>query len=514
MGILSFLRLPRLSKPAKAAKTALALPAWTEQGYTSPQAAALPPVAPIKPPRGQTSLPAFRKQVKASTSAIQKSDRRLANTDTLTLRTANTTKAAIRNFAIASPDLSATTNAYLRVGIPEEFTVVGRNMDGTLNPEATQLAHEILRRVTYVPDYTQGFNPNGSVYSLACMLGKELLWYGAGALEVVLDKARLPIQFAPVHTPSLKFYEEDYGIRPVQDVGGEELDLDIPTFIYSSVDQDQLDAYSSSLLEAALQPVLADQEFMNDLRRVLKRAIQPRVTATIVEDKLRAAAPIEVQNDPEKMAAFCNAVLSEIEQNLNGLEPEDAIVSFDTVEYGHMNADQGDVSGNLKTVQDILNAKLATGSKVMPAILGHGQGGNHASTESIMFVKYAGVIRLHVAEILSRALTVSCRLMGVDCYIEFKYAAIDLRPDSELEAFKAMRQSRILMQLSLGMLTDEEATVLLTGNLPPAGMPKLSGTMFMSAKAAGDTGNPTSNTSALNQELKPGTPQKPKSPTK
>lgn len=512
MGIISFLT-SRLS-PAKARKAPLALPAWAEQGYTAPMAAALPPVAPIKPPRGQNSYAGYRKQTKASTSAIQRTDRRLANTDTLTLRTANTTKAVIRNFAIASPDLSSTTNAYLRVGIPEVYTVVGRNMDGTISPEATQLAHEVLRRVTFVPDYNLGFNAYSSVYALACSLAKECLWYGSAAMEVVLDKARLPTQFVPVHTPSLKFYEEDYGIRPVQDIGGEEIDLDIPTFIYTSLDQDLLDAYSSSILEAALQPVLADQEFMNDLRRVLKRAIQPRVTATIIEEKLRKAAPIEVQNDPAEMAKFCDAVLSEIENNLTNLEPEDAIVSFDTVEYAHMNADQGDVSGNIKAVQELLNAKLATGAKVMPAILGHGQGGNHASTEAIMFVKYANVLRLHVSELLSRALTVSCRLMGQDCYIEFQYEAIDLRPDSELESFKAMKQSRILMQLSLGMITDEEACVKLTGNLPPAGMPKLSGTMFMGAATANTGGNPNSNTSALNQELKPSTPQKPKSPTK
>lgn len=481
-------------------------------GVFRPQAAVLPDPAPIKPPKGQNSLPGYRKQVAVSASAISKQDRRLANTDTLTLRSANTTKAAVRNFAIASPDLSATVNAYLRVGLPENFTVVGRNLDGSVNPNATQLAHEILRRVTFVPDYNQGFNPMGSVNALAQSLGKELLYYGSASLEVVLDAARLPIQFAPVHTPSLKFYEEDFGVRPVQEVGGEEIDLDIPTFIYTSLDQDLLDAYSSSPLEAALQPVLADQEFMNDLRRVLKRSIQPRVTATIVEEKLRKAAPLDVINDPEKFEAFCNSVLATVQDNLTNLAPEDALVSFDMVEYGYMNGDQGDVSGNLKAVQDLLNAKLATGAKTMPAILGHGQGGNHASTEAILFVKSADAVRRGVQELLSRALTVSCRLQGEECYIEFKYEAIDLRPDSELEAYKAMKQSRVLEQLSLGLLTDEEASILLTGNLPPAGAPKLSGTMFKNGTT--QVSNPNSNTSAMNQELKPSTPSKPKSPSK
>ena len=479
-----------------------------ESGF-EPVAATLPDAPPPKAPNKQSSYPGYRTQLAASTAAIAKKDRQLARTDSLSLRNASSTKAVVRNFAIASPDLSATVSAYLRVGIPEAYTVIARNMDGTINPTATQLAHEILRRVTFVPDYTQGFNPQASVYSLACSLGKEFLYYGSAALEVVLDKARIPALFAPVHTPSLKFYEEDQGVRPVQEVGGVEIDLDIPTFIYGSLDQDLLDAYSSSPLEAAIQPVLADQEFMNDLRRVLKRAVQPRVTAKIVEEKLKKAAPAEVLNDPELFKEFCNTILTAVEDTLAGLNPEDAIVSLDMIEYSYMAGDQGDVAGNFKAVQDLLNAKMATGAKTMPAVLGHGQGGNHASTEAILFVKYANALRINIGELFSKALTVSCRVMGEPVYVEFKYATIDMRPEAELEAYKLMRQNRITDLWSYGVMTDEEACVELTGNLPPAGMPALSGTMFK-MPSANPEGNPNSNTSAMEQANTPKTPKQPK----
>lgn len=472
-------------------------------------AATLPDAPPPKAPTKQSSYPGYRTQLTASTAAITKRDRQLARTDSLTLRNAATTKAVVRNFAIASPDLSATVNAYLRVGIPEAYTVIARNMDGTINPQATQLAHEILRRVTFVPDYTQGFNPQASIYSLACSLGKEFLYYGSAALEVVLDKARIPSLFVPVHTPSLKFYEEDQGVRPVQEVGGEEIDLDIPTFVYGSLDQDLLDAYSSSMLEAAIQPVLADQEFMNDLRRVLKRSVQPRVTAKIIEEKLKKAAPAEVLNDPDKFNEFCNSILTAVEDTLADLNPEDAIVGLDMVEYAYMAGDQGNVADNFRAVQELLNAKMATGAKTMPAVLGHGQGGNHASTEAILFVKCANVLRINVGELLSKALTVSCRVMGEAVYVEFKYATIDMRPESELEAYKLMRQNRITDLWSYGVMTDEEAAVELTGNLPPAGMPKLSGTMFK-MPTANPEGNANSNTSAMEQANTPKTPKQPK----
>lgn len=486
-------------------------PTMASEGY-GPLAAVLPEPTPPKPPSGQSTYPAFRKQVASSSSAIPKLERRLANTDTLTLRTAATTKAAVRNFAIASPDLSAATAGYLRVGIPESYTLIAYTMDGQVSPSGTQLAQEILRRVTYVPDYTQGFNAFSSLDTLANSLGKELLWYGSAALEVVLDPARLPIAFVPVHTPSITFYEDDQGIRPVQIVGGEEIDLDIPTFLYTSVDQDLQNAYSDSMLEAALQPVLADQDFMNDLRRVLKRSVHPRVTATLIEEKLRKAAPLEYQNDPTKLQEFMAGVLSSVETTLNSLNPEDAIVGFDSVEVGYMEGNQGNISENIKAVQELINAKVATGAKTMPAVLGHAQGGTHASTEALLYVKFSDVIRRKLNELFSRALTISTRLLGEDVVVMFRYASIDLRPEGELEAYKSMFQSRILEQLSLGMITDEEASLLLTGNLPPAGAPKLSGTMFRNGKT--ETQNPNSQTSNMNNELKPSTPASPKSPRK
>jgi hypothetical protein len=128
----------------------------------------------------------------------------------------------------------------------------------------------------------------------------------------------------------------------------------------------------------------------------------------------------------------------------------------------------------------------------------------------MLFLKNANVIRLGVSELLSRALTVSIRLMGEDAFVEFKYAAIDLRHTGELEAYQAMYQSRITEQLSLGLITDEEASLLLTGSLPPSTMPKLSGTMFKTAKAEVG-GNPDSQTSTMGRNK---APEQPKSPSK
>lgn len=471
----------------------------------------LPTAPPPKVPNKQQALPGYRTQRVASSAAIRKTDRGLANTDLLSFRTAQGTSEVIRQLVASSPDMSSVVSTYLRVGIPEDFTVLGYNMDGSISPEATALAHQVLRRWTFVPDYTLGFNPQASLQSLSETLGKELVQEGALAGEVVLDKARLPMLLSPISVRTIKFYEEDFGVRPVQDVGGVETNLDIPTFIYISVDQDQQTPYASSYIEAAIQPILADADFTNDLRRVLKRAVHPRVVAKLIEEKLRKTVGPEILNDPNLYAATLNSMLDGVQTVLNGLAPEDAIAGLDSVEYGYMEGAPPDMAGVFTAVQEILNSKTSTGAKTMPAVLGHKS--NDAVSETMLYLKHADLVRRKLNEFYSRALTLSIRLFGIDGYVTFTYAKLDLRPDSELEAYKAMFQSRVLEQLSLGLLTDEAACVMLTGQLPPTGMAPLSGTMFKTGSLAGAAPieNPQSGTSTMNK-TKPNTPASPKSP--
>ena len=87
--------------------------------------------------------------------------------------------------------------------------------------------------------------------------------------------------------------------------------------------------------------------------------------------------------------------------------------------------------------------------------------------------------------------------------VEFKMDAIDLRPDNELLAFKQTKQMMTLELLSLGLITDDEACLELTGKLPPAGYVPLAGTMFKgNANMKAETpDSPSNDGSTLNQNL-------------
>jgi hypothetical protein len=474
---------------------------------------ALPAMQLPKPPNKQQSFPSFKTQVARTTSVLSQGDRRLANTDVTTFRTGTSTRSILRDMVASSPDLSATVNAYLRVGIPEKYTVIARDMDGEINTEATRLAQELLRRITMLGDPTLGYNPTTDLQSLSESLGKELLTYGAMAIELVLDKSRTPAYLQPVSVSKLKWREEDGGTYPVQDLSGNEVSLDIPTFFYTSIDQDLLTAYSDSPLESAIQAVLADGQFMNDLRKSMQRVIQPRLIATLIEDKVKESIPPEIANDETKLGEFYTNLITQLTTQLTDLQPEEALVSFDNVEYNMMNANTGssNIGDTLRTVQNLIESKLAAGSKSMSAVLGRDANASSATTSTMLFMKNADIVRRKLNLMYSRALTVAIRLLNQDVFVEFTYADLDLRPQGELEAYKSMKQSRELELLSLGLISDEEACIALTGNLPPQGMKPLSGTMFKSGKV--DAGNPNSQTSNMGKkdELKPDTPAQPKS---
>jgi hypothetical protein len=478
-------------------------------------ASGLPDIVDPKVPKGVQTVPSFSKRT-ATTRGDQKlsaTDRQTANIDLLTLRNGTSTKSTIHDLSAVSPDLSASVWAYQRLVVTRGFRAVAYNQDGTVNPEGTSLVQQLIARFNYLTDYTDGFSGMSSLHALGEAVTKELRLYGSCSMELVLDKSRLPNRLVPVSTTQIEFHDDGTGyVYPVQKINGQDINLDLPTFFYEALDQDLLTAYSDSPMEAALQAVLADTEFTNDVRRVIKRALHPRLDVSIDQEKFRKGIPPELLGDPDGLRAYQENYISAVEGTVNGLEPDDALVHLDSVSFQFLNNGNVTLNREYEALQGMTNAKLATGTKTTPAVLGHGAGSqNIASTETALFLRYCEGVQNKVNSIISRALTLGVRLFGVDCFVQFEFDRVDLRPDAELESFKAMKQSRILEQLSIGLISDEQAAIELTGRMPPPGSPKLSGTFFKAgASDPNAQPNPYSNTSA-----DPGGPrdQKPQTPT-
>lgn len=466
-----------------------------------------------KPPKGAQAIPGYRRTAAPTTAVLRRNDRLTQNLDRLAnAKSQVSTNATIRELSQTSPDLSSAVSFLLRTGIPEGFVITARTLDGKISPDATALAHELLRRLTYMGNVDGSFGSQMTIQSLSEQLGKELILYGSACLEVALDKARVPASMNPISVTTLRMFDEDNSFKLQQYVSGVEIDLDLPTIIYTTVDQLLTDAYSSSYMEAAIQPILTDIDFNNDMRRVLKRSVHPRLQAVIDSELIKKLAPPDILNDPDKFAAYKLALIQEVQSVVNESQPEDAFVSFDSVKYNYVEGGQ-DPSGIIERIQAVLNGKLVAGVKTLPVILGLGGSANSSSAEALLYVKQADMLRRKLNEMYSRALTIAVRLMGQDCYVDFLYDPINLKPTAELEAFAAMKQSRVLQLLSLGLITDEEASLQLTGNLPPEGYTPLAGTMFQSG-SLNIPANPASNTSAMDKAAGTTTPTGVKSQNK
>ena len=394
----------------------------------------LPDIPLPTPPKGQVTVPGFRPQGERSADLLRRTTRVNANTDATSFRSGSSTSEVIRNFAAANPDMSSTINAYLRTGIPKNYRITAHDLDGRINPEATKAAHEILARITFLGDPNQGYNPTSDLQSLSETLGKELLFEGAMALELVLDDLGMPTYPAPIAVSTLQFREDSKrGIYPVQVVSGNEVDLDYPTIFYVSVDQDLLTAYAEGYLVTALRAVLADEDFNNFLLRQLQRNIAPRMIVSIIEDNLKKSMAIGTLNDPKAMKTALENTMQGISDTLEQLEPEDAIITTDAVGYrlagpGENSGGAGGIGAMLQTIHEQLQSRLTASLKTLPAVLGRDSGQGSATVSAYLFLKSAEVLALKLGVIYSRMLTMAVRLLGMNCYVDFKYDDVDLRP--------------------------------------------------------------------------------------
>lgn len=379
------------------------------------------------------------------------------------------------------------------------------------DPEGTKVARSILSLMDTVYDYTKGFVDRRAVDSVLETALREVVITGAISGELVLNKARFPdrIQIVPFETLVWKS-RGDGGKYPIQrGVTSEEIKLDIPNFwvIESHLGADS--PYPRSMMEAGLSTTFYYAEFIEDMRRVVRRTGHTRLVAQINAEQVREAAPEKAKQSEEQMRAHMEQVRTELQTIISNMEPEDALVVYDVAEVEDISA-KGQKADYTELMQT-LSGMAATSLKSHPSILGLRIEGSQSlsNTESLVFLQVAKAAQKAVATFMSRALTLATRLYGPDVYVKSRFAPVNLRPEDELEAFRVMRQDRILDQLSLGLITDEEAREEL--DLPPMlpGMPRLSGTMFRDKSAGDSRANEVSpNDDPMGRALQPDTPAK------
>lgn len=406
------------------------------------------------------------------------------NTDVASIR--NQSPSSLIRTLFSTNGLVSTTILSMVQIANSGFKIAAYNSsDNMFSREGVNAAQYVLSRISTLMDYTKGYSDKTSLEILTEQALLDVALTGGIGCELIVDKARMPDRFVLFPYDTINWVGDGKGGRiptqkkkKVQPGQPSEVELNYPTIWISESVKQLNKIYNEPVFVSSLQKIFHYEEFIEDMRRVVRQTGQPRLLLKLNYEQVRASAPPEVQQDSEKLKSYIETFRSEVENEVKNLAPEDALVYYDLVEVDSVET-TGEKS-DYKDLLDALSGLTASALKSNPSILGLRIGGsqNVASTESMLFAQVAEVLQSPVEEVFSRALTMAVRLLGVDVYINFQFNPIDLRPQHELAGHKAIEQSVILELLSTGRITDDQAQFMLGLGPLPDGAPQLSGTFF------------------------------------
>jgi len=328
------------------------------------------------------------------------------------------------------------------------------------NQDGADAAKSVIAAMDTLYDYTKKFRDKQSIAAtIETLLRETALTSGCG-LELVLDKGRLPDKLVPVNYGSIEWIANGEGGRYPQQknpAGGDPIDLNISTFWVGELHKEADKGYADPMMKAALNMVYYYDEFIEEMRRTVRKSGHGRLVVSLSSEKVLASAPDDIKKDAGKLQGYMASIKSGVETALADLEPEDSVVAYDSAEFTTHNP--VGVKSDYTPMMKQLSGMTATSMKTHPSVIGMRMDGSQSlsNTESLVYLKVAKSIQGPVEQVVSRALTLATRLLGQDVYVKFEFNSINLRPEDELEAFKTMRQSNILNLLSLGMYSDEQA---------------------------------------------------------
>lgn len=435
------------------------------------------------------------KQVDKGQQITASSQYQLLTNSARNYKSARNVTELIRYMAKAEGPISTATHNAVNIAESGHSITAYDQKTHQVSPEGTLTALSIARLLDTVNDYSKGYTDKDSLKSLKLMALREAALTGMVAGELGLNKARMPERLQLVRGETLEWYSDgNGGAYPAQKgSSGDPVPLNIPTFWVARMGADPGQLNAHSMLESAVKLIIYFQEFMEDIRRSVRVAGHNRVSATLDVEKLKEIAPQDVKSDAKQFASFLENARDGVQRIINDLDPEDAIVSFDYVTFETLESGTGKKI-DYTPLLNVISGLYATSMKTPPSVLGlRLESGSQAlgNVETLVFLKSVKALHAPVEQFFSRALTLACRLMGADVYVQFRFNELELRPGLETEAFRTMRDQRIYNRLSLGFISDDEAAVLLGAGPRSPGAPELSGTMFMQDHKVDADGLPT-----------------------
>lgn len=425
-------------------------------------------------------------------------------TDLFSTRTSQDSRALLKDLFKFDPDVSASVHAFLTVANTKPRFFV-YNVNGELDRAGMVALEQILSGLTKRFDYSEGFKFTKSLQQIADECKYMILLTGGCSAELVFNKLLQPAEIRQVDLTKVEWFETAPGVyKPQQRTDGAQnpISLDIPNYFVKFYRQNPTEAYGQSVFVSAINTIASRQQVVNDIYRIMNKVGYPRLEVTVIEEILMKNAPADVKANPTELAVWKNTKMAEISAAVANIRPDDVFVHSDTIETGVMNEKGPSGSMDATAIIEILNAQNQAALKTMATVIGRGKAGtNTASVESRIFSMTADSLNAPVADLFSDMFSLALQLSGYQGYVECKFEPSELRPETELEPQKTMRQARLLENLSLGLITDDDYHIQMFGTIGSDSAPLLSGTGFMAKTAGVDANNVSPNADPLGRSI-------------
>lgn len=412
----------------------------------------------------------------------------------------------IKDLATSDSDVSATINAYCTVANTKPLFTV-KTPEGEHDLDGQQLLVQLWKMMTQQLDYTKGFQFRQAFYQMCADWRYMLLIRGGIASELVFGKGMLPQEVRTIDLKTIRWYEQKPGeYKPVQVASGssQEISLDIPTFNCSFYRRNPLGIYTNSPFISAINTIAARQQVINDLYRIMQITGYPRIDVEVAEEVLMKNAPADVKTSPEKMRKYLDERLSDIASGISSIRADQAFIHYDAAKAKILNDKNPGAALDIQPIIKVLDAQNQAALKVVSPVIGRGEAGvNTASVEARIFSLNADEINFPLAEMLSNISTMMLNSQGRASIVDVTFKPSELRPADELEPMLAVKAARLRQDLSDGIITDAEYTLMMYHRHPNSAATPLSGTGFMTQTVNVATDQISPNSDPLGRSVSP-----------
>ncbi len=238
-----------------------------------------------------------------------------------------------------------------------------------IEPSSEAAAHRAKRLLADLDQRVNG--GDRGMEGLLDIFYTSLFTYGAAAFEIVLSQSRESIwDVVPVDVWTVRFKREDGKLQPYQVRGGAEIRLPAERFVYVGLDRDGTNPYGRSMLRSIPFVIKIQQRLMEDMAKATHNAGYAKLHVQYTPEERQRGESVEAYQ------ARIGSNFSDLQERLNGLQPDQNLVTYDNVNIELIRGDQRSqvFYDNHKAVEE----QVITGMHLMPILIGR----NYGTTET------------------------------------------------------------------------------------------------------------------------------------